>query len=145
SAINPEGNATRLAQLPNDFQLRDICINWKQLLGCVSKLFDVDSNCDRLQNLSHGGQHLLRSSSEASYNIRGEWNRQDVTYLSNGRHVLVSADNLTVRVAEGDHQPSTRRRYRRKSFVLKHPCARHIPGVRKNQNLLPMMEREKIL
>src|SRR5438067_12548016 len=90
-----KGNATRLPQLPNGLQLRDLCLNWKQLLGGVSKIFDVDSNCASLQNLSHGVQHLLRSSFQASYNISGEWNRQDATYFSNGRHVLVHADNLT--------------------------------------------------
>src|SRR5205823_12108199 len=115
-----------------------------QLLGGVSKILDVDSNCASLQNLSHRGQNLFRSSPEASHKIRGERNRQNATYSSNGRHVLISADHLAVRVAEGDHQPSTRRRYCRKSFVLKHPCARHIPGVRKNQDLPPMMERAKI-
>src|SRR5256885_11450912 len=109
------------------------------------EVFEVDPDRASLEDALHHGHDLARRRPEPADDVRAQRHRQRAGDPLGGRHEFLASDDLTVWVTERDHDPRARGGDRGKTFVLKDAGTWHVPGVRKDEELLTSMEFSKFL
>src|SRR6266581_7049206 len=132
SSIDHERYPHNLTKSPDRFDVLDLSLSGKELLRCMSEVFDVYSDSSRFQNCLDCGHHFSSGLSFYRYGVHREWDRQDPSDSFDSRHEFRTTHHLAIRVAERYHQSGARCCNRWESFILKDACTWDVPCVRKN-------------
>src|SRR6266480_989512 len=132
SSIDYKRNSHSITKSSDRFDVLDLSLNGKELLRCMSEVFDVYSDSSRFQNCLYCGHHFFSGLPKSSDDVHREWDRQDPSYSFDSRHEFRATHYFAIRVAERYHESCARCCNGWESFILKDACAWDIPCVRKN-------------
>src|SRR5207249_8862063 len=145
SSIDYERNPDSITKSSDRFDILDVSLNRKELLCCMSEVFDVYSDSSRFQNCPDCGDHFFSGLPKSSDDVHREWDRQDPSYSFDSRHEFRTTHHLAIRVAERYHQSCARCCNRWEPFILNDACTRDVRRVRTNQDPYSMVKSAKIL
>src|SRR5207237_10682798 len=100
SSNDYERNPNSITKSSDRFDVLDLSLNGKELLRCMSEVFDVYSDSSRFQNCLDCGHHFFSGLPKSSDDVHREWDRQDPSDSFDSRHEFRTTHYLAIRVAE---------------------------------------------
>src|SRR6266704_3353579 len=114
-------------------------------LGITGHVFQVHSNCARIDRRFHGFRHVLHGSAVPGFHVRRYRNVNGARNPRDHIQHLVPRDSLTVRIASRKGDRCAAGRNGGMSAFFQNPRADPVPGICKHEHFRPVMELSELL